>query len=303
MKYLIVACISILYLNACSSSKILTHGALGSDKSLYYHHVGAGDPIIFVHGGPGLNHRYFLPYLTTLSNTNHLIFYDQRACGDSEIPSDTNSMRLSSFVDDINKIKDRFKLKKFTLLGHSWGASLALRYALKYPQNLTNLILVSPAATSYADVREASKQLNSKFEYGDQLKRSQIIESTAFKQGEPFAMADLLRLSFSKNMAKPALADSIDIYIPVDYAKKNGALKYLFKDLVDYDLYPMVSAIKVRTLIVSGENDIGNEKAKKLSLSMPGSELEIISQSGHFPFIENPSNFEAVLKSFLVRKN
>jgi proline iminopeptidase len=248
-----------------------------------------------------MNHRYFLPHLERLTDNYHLIFYDQKACGDSEIPTDTIEMSVQAFVNDIDKIRSRFKLKKVHILAHSWGTSLALRYAIQKPQYISSLILSNPSGTSYADVREASKLLNAKFDYNDQQKRMQIINSTAFRQNDPGALAELIKLSFAKNMARPDLVDSIQLYYPLDFAKKNASLKYLFRDLTDYDLYDACSKIVIPTLIIEGDADLGLEAAKKLSTTIKSSALHIIPHSGHFPFIENPQLFDQLVREFLRR--
>ncbi len=298
---------SILYLSiilagftsCASSSKILPYGALDTDKSLFYYHTGKGDPIIFVHGGPGLNHRYFLLYLERLADSNHLIFYDQRACGDSEIPVDTNKMSIAEFVNDITRIKEKFKLKKFHLLAHSWGATVALRYAMEHSDQLLSLILVNPAAISSADTKEASKLLSSRFDFSDQSKRSEILESSAFKQGEPSAYVELFKLAFSKNMSIPSQVDSLNIYLPMDYLKKNAALRYLFKDLNDYDLYPQLNKISCPVLTISGDKDIGVTFIDKIKKELPNGRYEIIKESGHFPFLEQPKKFDQIVKEFI----
>lgn len=297
---LVLSSIAVLF-SSCANSKLLTHGAIGSDKSLYYHHLGKGEPIVIIHGGPGLNHRYFLPHLERLSHNHHLIFYDQKACGDSEIPADTNEMSVQAFVNDIDKIRSRFKLKKVHILAHSWGTSLALRYAMQKPQYISSLILSNPTGTSYADVRETSKLLNAKFDYNDQQRRMQIINSTAFRQNDPSALAELIKLSFAKNMARPDLVDSIQLYYPLDFVKKNASLKYLFRDLTDYDLYDACSKIAIPTLILEGDADIGLESARKLSATIKSSALHIIPNSGHFPFIENPPLFDQLVLDFLIK--
>ncbi|MFZ1634078.1 MAG: hypothetical protein WAT43_09400, partial [Chitinophagales bacterium] len=51
---------------------------------LYIKIIGEGDPILIVHGGPGLNHEYFLPHLLPLAKNHKLIFYDQRSSGKSQ---------------------------------------------------------------------------------------------------------------------------------------------------------------------------------------------------------------------------
>lgn len=298
-QVLLAASILIILFSSCSGSKLLTYGAIGNDKSLYYYHVGKGEPILIIHGGPGLNHRYFLPHLQRLADHHHLIFYDQKACGDSEIPADTADLSINSFVTDIDRLRSKFKLKKIHILAHSWGTNLALRYAIQNPQYVSSLILSNPAATSYADVREASKLLNAKFDYQDQQKRMQIINSDGFRQNDPSALSELIKLSFSKNMARPVLVDSIQLYYPLDFAKKNASLKYLFRDLIDYDLYDACSKISVPTLILEGDADIGLEAAKKLSGTIKSSSLHIIPKAGHFPFIENPWLFDELVREFL----
>lgn len=286
---------------SCASHRMTTYGGIGPERSLYYYQTGQGEPIILVHGGPGLNHYYFLPYMDRMASRNHMIYYDQKACGESEIPTDTAAMSLASFVDDIDQVRKKFGLKKFHLLGHSWGAMLAAKYAIQYPQYLSSLILVSPAGFSSADVSEASKALNRKFDYTDQFQRTQIIESQDFKNGAPSAMADLMRLSFRQNMAKKDLIDSLNIFIQEDYAKRNTQLKYLFHDLRDYDLYPSLSTIKAPTLIIAGEDEVGLPATNKINQKIPGSILKVIKECGHFPFAEQPAAFDAAIYNFLLQ--
>lgn len=288
-------------LMSCASHRMTTYGGIGPDQSLYYYQTGQGEPIILVHGGPGLNHYYFLPYLDRLASRHHMIYYDQKACGESEIPSDTSAMRLAAFVDDIDEVRKKFGLKKFHLLGHSWGGMLAAQYAIKYPQYLSSLILVSPAGFSSADVTEASKALNRKFDYTDQFQRTQIIESKEFKDGSPGAMAALMKLSFRQNMAKKELIDSLNIFIPEDYAKRNAQLKYLFQDLREYDLYPTLSAIKSPTLIMAGEDEVGLPAINKINQQIQGSVLKVIKDCGHFAFAEQPSEFDSTIYNFLLQ--
>lgn len=296
--------ITIVMMVSClSSKKITTYGGIGEDKSLFFYHVGKGEPMVIVHGGPGLNHSYFLPYLDRLADSLHLIYYDQRACGQAEIPVDTNAMRLSSFVQDIELVRNKFGLKKMHLMAHSWGALLAVKYAALYPQHLASLILVAPAAISSEDVREASRLINGKFEHGDQMARSRIIESNAFKTGRPEAMKELIRLSFKQNMAIKEMADSIRIYIPEDYSKRNGALRYLFKDLSSYDYYPVLKTIKTPTLVLCGDQDVGLPFAEKIQQQIPASRIAVIEHSGHFPFIEQPASFKKEIDQFITSLN
>jgi proline-specific peptidase len=107
---------------------------------LYCKVIGEGQPILFIHGGPGLVHNYFLPYMQCLLPYGYqLIFYDQRGNGKS--PSfNLDSIKLDVFVQDIERIREKFEIEKLVLFTHSAGGYLAYLYALKYPQHIDAII-------------------------------------------------------------------------------------------------------------------------------------------------------------------
>ncbi len=288
-----------LLFTSCAPKAITSFGTADPAKSIFYHQTGKGAPILFIHGGPGLSHHYFLPSVFSLQNEYHLIFYDQRNCGESLVATDTLQMHLSSFIRDIDFVRKRMGYKKISLLGHSWGSMLAVRYAIQYPENVSNLILVSPAAMSSADVRETSRLINQKFEPMANIRRNELIESTAFKQGEPDALAQLYKIGFSQNMLKPEKVDSLNIYVPEDYRARNSWMKTLYSDLYDYDLYPQLKKIKLPTLILEGSGDVGVPQSLKISNTIPGSKYILIKESGHFPFLENNSDFTTAIRNFI----
>lgn len=57
---------------------------LVNDRKIFINVVGEGDAIIFLHGGSGSNHKFFLPHVLPLSKNYKLILYDQTGCGKSE---------------------------------------------------------------------------------------------------------------------------------------------------------------------------------------------------------------------------
>jgi len=61
---------------------------------LYYEAVGRGEPLVFLHGGPGATHDYLLPQVLPLARHNRLIFFDQRGCGRSSEVSDPAAMSI-----------------------------------------------------------------------------------------------------------------------------------------------------------------------------------------------------------------
>lgn len=113
-----------------STPEIAPSGIIKSQEAdLFYKVIGSGTPIFVLHGGPGMDHKYFLPHLENLGNTFQFIFFDQRICGKSSWDLDSTSINMSSFVKDIEAVRKHFQLEKINLLGHSWGGLLAMWYA------------------------------------------------------------------------------------------------------------------------------------------------------------------------------
>lgn len=100
-------------------------------------------PLIVLHGGPGYPHDYLEP-LEDLSNNREVIFYDQLGCGNSDRPQDTSLWTVDRFVLELQTVIKNLELEQYHVLGHSWGAALAVSLALTKPKGLTSLILSSP---------------------------------------------------------------------------------------------------------------------------------------------------------------
>ena len=99
-----------------------------------------GKPVIFLHGGPGGGteavYRQFFD-----SNKWRIIIFDQRGCGKSTPSSELKENTTWDLVDDIEKIRKKLNINKWTIFGGSWGSTLSLSYAIKFPKRCTSLIL------------------------------------------------------------------------------------------------------------------------------------------------------------------
>ena len=115
---------------------------VGSGHSLYFEQSGNpnGIPVLFVHGGPGAglppNYKCFFD-----SNKYRIIGYEQRGCGRSTPVASTSNNDTANNVNDINVLREHLGISQLLLFGGSWGSTLALLYAIKYPQRVTGLIL------------------------------------------------------------------------------------------------------------------------------------------------------------------
>ena len=105
--------------------------------------------LLILHGGPGADHRYLLPQMLHLGEKYDLLFYDQRGGGrskaDARVP-----ITWKTHVEDLSAIVDEFALDPLSIVGYSWGAMLALLYAVEQPGNPhlrapDRMALISPA--------------------------------------------------------------------------------------------------------------------------------------------------------------
>ncbi|MCX7675295.1 MAG: prolyl aminopeptidase [Bdellovibrionaceae bacterium] len=115
---------------------------VSSLHNLYVEEVGnpEGIPIVFLHGGPGggiePKHRgYFNP------QKFRVILFDQRGCGQSTPFAEIEDNTTWDLVADIETIRQHLGIKTWWVFGGSWGSTLALAYATKYPQLVNGLIL------------------------------------------------------------------------------------------------------------------------------------------------------------------
>src|SRR5947208_14705439 len=86
--------------------------------------LGRGFPLIVLHGGPGLDHTMFRPYLDPLGDDFRLLYVDERGQGRSD-RVDPAALSLEVFARDVDRLAEALGLEAFALLGHSFGAIIA----------------------------------------------------------------------------------------------------------------------------------------------------------------------------------
>ncbi|HSS02881.1 MAG TPA: proline iminopeptidase-family hydrolase [Kofleriaceae bacterium] len=102
--------------------------------------------VLLLHGGPAATHEYFEALETPLAGKGiEFIYYDQLGSAYSDQPTEPSLWTIPRFVDEVEQVRVALGLDKdnFYLLGHSWGAILAVEYALAHGEHLKGLILSS----------------------------------------------------------------------------------------------------------------------------------------------------------------
>jgi proline iminopeptidase len=259
---------------------------------------GNGEPLVVIHGGPGLNHAYFLPHLQALEKNFKVIYYDQRASGKSAIPS-PDSITIKFLADDLEALRKQFKIRKMNVLAHSWGALLAVHYAVLYPGKINKMILSNPSMLSREYDKEVSLISKERSTPEDSVRRAELMRSGPMdiKKYEDFFL-----LSFKVSTYDPKNLLKLKLSLPENFAQANKALfTGLMKDPAQQaNLYDELPRLKFPVLIIHGQADIiPMASIDRLQKNLKKSRLITFEKSGHFPFIEESEKFSATVTGFL----
>jgi proline iminopeptidase len=288
-------------------------GRIPVDKTtLYYRDVGRGEAVVVLHGGPDFDHGYLLPDLDRLSDAFRLIYYDQRGRGKSAAGVQPDDVTLSSDVDDLKKVTEHFRLESAALLGHSWGAVLALEYAIRYPTRVSHLILMNPAPASTRDLASMRRYYLEKIG-ADMNQQRRIVNSAAYKQGDPEAVAARYRIHFKPALKQPEHYERLMAAMKTRFVSqgREGILKAraiedrLMRDtwqMAGYDLLPKLAALHVPTLVIYGDHDfIPADVVGHIAGSIPNARMVTLRNCGHFTFLECPGEVRGALTGFFRR--
>jgi len=264
------------------------------DTELFVTVEGSGSPILVMHGGLGVDHTCFRPWLDPLGDSATLIYYDHRGNGRSARPP-LDDVDHGTWVEDADALRAELGHEQVVVLGHSYGGFLALRYALAHPERVRGLILVSTAAVmEHWDAVHAN--LAARQATPAQLR---AFEDRPFESEHDFVatLGALLPLYFHRPQ-DDVLAGLAGITTSVEASVAGG------RCMADYDLRADLARIEAPTLVLGGRHDFimpPASTAEPLAAGLPHAELVVFEDSGHFPYIEQAAHFGDVVRSWLGR--
>jgi proline iminopeptidase len=261
--------------------------------------AGAGDPVVFCHGGPGL--------WDTLEEVSGLLAdrvsvhrWDQRGCGRSQR---CGPYSVARSVADLDAVRRHFRLRRMALLGHSWGAQLTLRYALEHPQCVSRLIYVSGTGIDPGASWHEAYEQNLRANIGSGLGRWEALKTRKRTDAEDreFCVlqwsADFAEreraLEHAERMATPWLGVNFECNAAINAENK--------RTWGTPDLRAACEKLDVPVLIVNGAEDIRPGWAiDSLEQALPRVSRTVLSGAGHLPWVEDPEGFRAAVSGFLA---
>ena len=267
---------------------------LSDGGSLFVQKLGSGFPLIVLHGGPGMDHTMFRPYLDPLAEDFRVLYVDQRGQGRSE-RVDPVTLTLEVFARDIDLLAEALGLDEYAVLGHSFGAIVTTWHAVNLG-TATAYVVSGGGDASEKLLAEVNASLEAMGEAGVPIADSWEQEKTVETEEE---LKELVRVQMPFHFAgDPPLGYGDETVGTPDVLRHFANVGY-----GDFDYTPDLGRVEKPTLLVVGEKDrtTTTRAARVLHEGIPGSELLVVPGAGHMTLVEAQDEYLEAVRGFLRR--
>ena len=271
--------------------------------------LGKGDPIFFFAGGPGNSHDYMQGNFGQYYKTNTVVFLDHLGRGLSDDAKDPKEYSIQNDVYITEEVRKALGFKKISLVGHSYGTVVAQAYAVKYPSNVSKMVLINgfhsgemwqancdsynhyikthfPIKWQQVDSMRALGYVSSDPEfsklYGSIPSKFVYYHNTALQQKVP---------------TYKFRGWNLDVYYSII---GRDADFFVSGSMIDTDFRRALKNLDIKTLIIQGRYDGVStpEYAIQYKTFMPQAQFIMFEESGHNPYLEEPEKFYKAFEEF-----
>ncbi|MEU4551932.1 alpha/beta fold hydrolase [Micromonospora violae] len=206
------------------------------------------------------------------------------------------------FVADLDAVRDQLAGPRTALLGHSWGAHLALRYAIEHPERVSHLIYVSGTGIDPDRGWHPHYKRNLRLRLGPHLDRWEVLSARARTPAEDREWAVL---QWSADFADPgtALRQADRMATPwrgINHDCGQAINAEVKEELRSSDLAGQCRALDLPVLIIDGTEDIRPRWAvDSLYRALPNSQRVSLAGAAHLQWVESPDDFRRAVTTFL----
>ncbi|WP_230971508.1 alpha/beta fold hydrolase [Nitrogeniibacter aestuarii] len=253
-----------------------------------YHDVGAGDPVMLIHGsGPGVsawaNWRLVMP---SLAEQARVIAPDMAGFGFSARP-DNYSYSMDNWVDQAVGLLDALDIQKTDLVGNSFGGALALALTIRHPERVRRLVLMGSVGVPF----EITEGLDAVWGYTPSFENMRRIMDY-FAWDRSLVNDELAQLRYEASI-RPGFQESFSAMFPAPRQRWVDAMASPEAD---------IRAIEHETLIIHGRDDqvIPLQTSLALHQLISRSQLHVFGRCGHWTQIEHAARFARLVGDFLA---
>lgn len=277
------------------------------DGILAWEEADQGEPLLFLAGGPGDAATYLRPVAAPLTSDYRCILFDQRGTGRSLLHQlNEETLALERLYADLEQMRATLDVEQFTIIGHSWGAMLALYFAMHFPHRVKKMILIGcgPLDAEGSAVAAANSLKPLTMAERAELERLSTLRKAAHADEDWVAVKqyhiESVRLRarawfFSAEVAAQFAKTWANTYSlnPVVHQLVNQASKSV-------EVWGHIGHISAPTLVIYGYQDFEPiTQAYRLKEEMPDVTVRLINRAGHDVWLEQPEALEREIKAFL----
>lgn len=280
----------------------------GDTYRLWYGRIGSGSgsPALVLHGGPGGNHHNLVAF-QALADERPVIFYDQLGCGKSDRPDNPSLWIAERYFDEVRAVRDGLGLKKYHLIGHSWGTILAVGFADKHPDGILSISLHSPVLSFPYYINHVAPKLKQGLSCLNG-KAGQVIDDYELRGVGTESDYDQACMEFTKRhvihtwplpeaMKRLIAARNAVIH---DVMIASGSELNVPGNLKTVDVTSQLSKLDLPVLITCGSGDVCTPAYTKWQSGFADdSQFYIIQGSAHMTPLDNPLELLRLQRDFL----
>ena len=245
---------------------------------------GEGDPVLLLHGGPGMGFEYLEPLVDELRGSFRVASYQQRGLA----PSSTDGpFTVADQVADARRVLDALGWEQAVVVGHSWGGHLALHVAHDLPNRVRAALCVDPMG-GVGDGGEAAfgAELEARTPAADWQRADELDKLALRKEATEEEQQESLRLVWPAYYADPAAAP------PMPYVRMSMDA-YADTMASAVELLPSLEAglphIRVPTgFVAGGGSPIPTTVSSDTADRIPGAWVMVVEGAGHLVWHERP---------------
>jgi proline iminopeptidase len=268
---------------------------------------GRGTPALMIHGGPGGTSCSYADTVGQLATTRPVVVYDQLGSGNSDrMVSLQRDATLQRFVDEVAAIREQLGLEEVHLVGHSWGATVALEYLLSgQRQGVRSVSFVGPLISTPVWIRDANalvETLPADAQRAiDAAKESGNYDTPEFDAANTLFESQYVIRTPRGQKPMPTCASTPVRFNQELYEYMWGPSEFVATGtLRDYDPVARLHELDLPVMFLAGEYDEARpETMRQFQKLVPGSIVKVIPGAAHSVNVDQTEAFNAVLSEFL----
>ena len=253
-------------------------------------------PLLAINGGMLFDHSMLWPALAPLAVARQIILFDLRGRGDSSEPANPASATIEEDAADVSGIRRALGIRRWDLLGHSWGGGIAMLAAASDQAATRRLVLVDAVGATSEWIPELRRNALQRLE-GEERKRLERIDEQALTSPDPEIHAEQTQAIYPAWFADHDLATRFSLPKIIN---QTGTAVLARLRAQHYDWRRELRALRTPTLVLHGALDpLPIETSRALARLISHAQHAVIPDAGHMPFWEAPDVFFPLVKKFL----